>query len=378
MLTAIQTPLAAVEGYSSGRLAEVQRRGLELAARLRVEPQPALLLALAVASLSRGDFQTARRLGGGLRADGEREGDEVRVVGGEYLLGIAAFWNGEFATARAHFEQAVERYRPEQRPAHLLHYGLDPEVVCTSRLGNTLWFLGHPDAAGRARDDALTLAEQIRHPHTRGTALVFAAMLAVELGDAALVREHVAALTASHRELSRPPRVHRDALAGYVEVLDGRVPAGMARIRRSLDDPAEGEHAPGLHASMRRLLLAACVAAGDARAGLAAADRALEAGEPVRTWESEARRLRGEFLAALGAPGEEVEAELRQALQVARRQGAGMLELRAATSLLRHHLDTGGRQAAQARDLLASVLERLPDAAETREAFEAGALLTRC
>jgi hypothetical protein len=129
---------------------------------------------------------------------------------------------------------------------------------------------------------------------------------------------------------------------------------------------------------MRRLLLAACVVAGDARAGLAAADRALAAGEPVRTWESEARRLRGEFLAALGAPGQEVEAELRQALQVARRQSAGMLELRAATSLLRHHLDAGGRQAAQARDLLASVLKRLPDAAGTREAREAAALLARC
>jgi hypothetical protein len=139
-----------------------------------------------------------------------------------------------------------------------------------------------------------------------------------------------------HGEAARPPLdsaraesllayllLHRDALAGYVEVLDGRVPAGMARIQRSLDDPAEGEHAPGLHASMRRLLLAACAAAGDARAGLAAAHRALEAGEPVRTRESEARRLRGEFLAALGAPGEEVEAELRQALQVAGRQGAG-------------------------------------------------------
>jgi hypothetical protein len=55
-----------------------------------------------------------------------------------------------------------------------------------------------------------------------------------------------------------------------------------------------------------------------------------------------------------------------------------MLELRAATSLLRHHLEAGGRQADRARDLLASVLERLPDAAGTREAGEAGALLARC
>ena len=46
--------------------------------------------------------------------------------------------------------ESVDRYRPEQRPTHLLRFGMDLEVICASRLGNTLWFLGHPDAATRA------------------------------------------------------------------------------------------------------------------------------------------------------------------------------------------------------------------------------------
>ena len=180
-----------------------------------------------------------------------------------------------------------------------------------------------------------------------------------------------AVLGARRGELWRPTRVSSDALDGFVEVLDGRRQEGMARLWKALDDPAEAEHAPGLHASVARLLLGACVATGDAHAGLAAVDRALGLGDHVRTWESECRRLRGGFLAAVGAPADEVEEELRHALAVARRQGATMLELRAATSLLRHRAGGDPEQVSQARAALAAVVDRLPEPARTPELREA-------
>jgi tetratricopeptide (TPR) repeat protein len=376
LLTALPAPLGAVEGYASSRLAQVQRRGLELAGALGVEPEPPLLRSQAIASLSRGDFDDAQRVGARLRSGGERDADDVRVVEGHYVLGIAAFWEGEFATARHHFEAAVDRYRAEHRPTHLVRYGLDPKVVCWSRLGNTLWFLGRPEAASRARRGALTLADEIGHPSTRATALIFAALLALELRDPGAVREYAAALEATHGEQMRPTRVGADALGGYVDVLDGREAAGIARIRRALDGPGEADHAPGLQASITRLLLEACVVAGDARAGLVAVDRALEGGDHVRTWESEIRRLRAEFLARLGASRDEVEAELERALRVAGRQGAKMLELRAATSLLRHRRRGGGGPGAgRARDRLAAIVDGLPDAGSSQELREATAIL---
>jgi predicted ATPase len=331
---------------------------------------------MAVASLVRGDFEAAQRVGEGLRAGGEAAGDDLRRVEGEYVLGIAAFWKGEFATARRHFEAAVDRYRAEHRPTHLLRFGMDLEVICTSRLGNTRWFLGQPDAAVAAKDAALALAAELGHPFSHATALVFAALLALDLRDPGAVRASTAALAVQPADQA-PTRVMAGALAGYVEVLDGR-PGGLARIGRALDDPAEGEHAPGLHASVARVLLEACVAAGDARAGLAAADRALAAAGNVRTWEAEARRLRGEFLAALGAPAGRVEAELEQAVATARRQGARMLELRAAASLLRHRLDRDpGRPAGPARDALAALVAAVPEGRDTPDLREALALLAR-
>jgi DNA-binding SARP family transcriptional activator len=377
LVTRLQAPLGVAEGYASDRLAEVQRRGLELAALAGVEPAAPLLLSMAVASLSRGDFEGAQRVGEELRAGGGDGGDDVRRVEGEYVLGIAAFWKGEFATALRHFEAAVDRYRAEQRPIHLLRFGIDLEVVCTSRLGNTLWFLGRPDAAVRARDAALALAEELGHPFSRATALVFAALLALDLRDQGSVRACSAALAVRPGDQEPPTRVPSSALAGYVEVLDGRV-AGLATIRRALDDPAEGEHAPGMHASVARVLLEGCVAAGDAQAGLAVADRVLAAGDNVRTWEAEARRLRGEFLATLGAPAGEVEAELEQAVATARRQGARMLELRATASLLRHRLDRGpGGPPGQARDALAALVAAVPEGHDTPDLREALALLAR-
>ena len=120
-----------------------------------------------------------------------------------------------------------------------------------------------------------------------------------------------------------------------------------------------------------RLLLEACAAVGDAGTGLIAADRVLGL-DNVRTWESEARRRRGEFLAALGDDGE---AELRRALEVARRQGARLFELRAAASLLRRRLDGG--QDRPARAALAAVVEALPEGRDTPDLREALALLAR-
>jgi tetratricopeptide (TPR) repeat protein len=377
VLAALPAPVGAVEGWASDRLVQIQRRGLRLAGELGVEPGPPLLHSLAVASLTRGDFQTAQQVAEGLRAGGERDDDDVRVVEGEYVLGIAAFWTGTFGAARRHFEGAVERYRPEQRPIHVARYGLDPKVVCTSRLGNTLWFLGHPDGATRARSAALVLADEIGHPHSRHTALAFAAMLALELGDLERLCDYAAMLGARRGELWRPTRVSSDALDGFVEVLDGRREEGMARLWKALDDPAEAEHAPGLHASVARLLLGACVAAGDAHTGLVAVDRALGLGDNVRTWESECRRLRGEFLAAVGAPADQVEEELRQARAVARRQGATMLELRAAISLLRQCVGGDAEQVSQARAALAAVVDRLPEPTQTPELREATQVLAR-
>jgi tetratricopeptide (TPR) repeat protein len=333
LVTAALAPFFAVHGFASPRLGELHGRGLELADALGVDPPAPLLRSLAMSALAAGDFERARHYAEQLRAHGERDASGVMVVESDYVLGISAFWQGRFASARRHFEAAVERYRPEDRGTHLNHYGLDPKVVCLSRLANTLWFLGDTAAAVGARDGALALADEIDDPASGSTARVFATMLALELGDDAGLRVFAEELGARPREHEvRPVGTHLEALRAYLEVIDGHARDGIARLRRALEQLGDAEHAPGLRGCMLRVLAAACAAAGDARGGIAACDRLLVT-SAAGLWRSEALRLRAELRAELGAAPEEVRAELEQALDVARRQQAAALERRAEASL---------------------------------------------
>jgi predicted ATPase len=93
-----------------------------------------------------------------------------------------------------------------------------------------------------------------------------------------------------------------------------------------------------------------------------------------RWWEAEVCRLRGVLL--LRQPGTspaEAEAWLQRALDVARRQEAKSLELRAAMSLSRLWQQQGKRR--EARDLLAGVYGWFTEGFDTADLQEAKALL---
>lgn len=326
LLSALPTPLAGVEGFASPRLARTQRRAVELARRLDVEPEPPVLRSLAMSNLCANEFDQAWAVADQLRLTAERAGDEGLLVESEYLLGIAAFWGGAFSSARTHFEQAIGRFDDEQRNEHLVRFGHDPRIVCLSRLGNTLWFLGRADEAGQARDRAVALATALGHPYSRGVTHVFAALLAVDMEDGAGVRTHATAL-GRDRDQARPNEIMTGAVLGLVAVLDGNPTGGIARVRSAIEAAGPVDHAPGFRAALLRLLVAAHAAAGDADGGLAAADAALGL-DGSGIWEAELRRLRATFLAATGGARTEVEAELSRAAGIARSQGAAGLQHR--------------------------------------------------
>jgi predicted ATPase len=93
-----------------------------------------------------------------------------------------------------------------------------------------------------------------------------------------------------------------------------------------------------------------------------------------RWWEAEVSRLRGVLLLRQpGTPQEEAEAWLQRALDVARRQEAKSLELRAAMSLSRLWQQQGKR--AEAYKLMAPIYGWFTEGFETADLQEAKALL---
>jgi predicted ATPase len=100
----------------------------------------------------------------------------------------------------------------------------------------------------------------------------------------------------------------------------------------------------------------------------------LVAATEERWWEAELYRLKGALLLQLPLPDlGQVEACLQQALDVARRQRAKSLELRAALSLSR--LWQGQGQHVAARQLLAEVYGWFTEGFDTPALQEAQALL---
>jgi predicted ATPase len=111
----------------------------------------------------------------------------------------------------------------------------------------------------------------------------------------------------------------------------------------------------------------------DARQALAEAHTLVEQHEE-RFWEAEVYRVRGGLL--LQQPGisqAEAETWLQRALDVARRQQAKSLELRAAMSLSRLWQQQGKR--AEARALLAPIYHWFTEGFDTADLQEAKALL---
>lgn len=298
LLTMLQGPIGALEGYSSPRLFATQSRALELTHELDVDPEPPLVRSLALTSVVRSDFEGAQWFGRQLAERGARTDDDVLVVESAYILGIAAFWQARFEEARNHFDLAIRRYRPDHRGLHLLRYSQDPQVVCTSRLANTLWFLGQGHSATAARDAALVVAEEVGHPYSRAVALIFAAVLAVDMADEAALRKYSAELDAM--ELESPQNtIAATAFRGYLDVLDGETETGIARIREAIEAIRAGQPAPGARAMTERLLMAAYQAAGDGKAALATAERVLEA-SGGHVWQTAVARVRQAFLAQSG------------------------------------------------------------------------------
>ncbi len=164
-------------------------------------------------------------------------------------------------------------------------------------------------------------------------------------------------------------------MQGWVQVAQGQDEEGLAQMRHGL----AALRATG--ASLRlpyylALLAEACGRTGQAAEGLTLLAEALaQVHNTGEAWmEAELHRLKGELLLSLSTDHQaEAEGCLRQALAVASRQQAKMLELRVATRLGRLWQQQSKR--AEARELLASIYGWFTEGFDTANLQEARALL---
>jgi adenylate cyclase len=239
-----------------------------------------------------------------------------------------------------------------------------------------LWELGYADQAQQRSAEALARAQQIGDPPSLAYVQLFGAILAQFRRDIAATNTHADALMTFATAQGLALRVECGRiLRGWALAIQGDAAAGVAHIHQGLG----AVHRIGLklyRPYFLALLAEAYGQAGQPEAGLAVLAEALTlvAATEERWWEAELYRLQGALLLQLLNPDTcQAEGCFRQALDVARRQQAKVLELRAALSLGRLWQQQEKRTAA--RQLLAEHYCWFTEGFDTADLQEARALL---
>jgi predicted ATPase len=320
-------------------------------------------------------LQTAGELSQQLLHLAHHQDDINLVLEVHMAMGSIALMRSDFVTACAHLEHSLRLCDRQFPPLSSSCENAD-RVITLTLLAQALWELGYADQAQQRSQEALTQAQQTGHPFSLGYARAFAARLSQYRRDAVATQAHAEALMTfgvthgfgSRVELGR-------ILRGWALAMQGDAVAGVAHIHQGLG---------AVHSKGRKvyrpydlaLLAEASGQAGQPEAGLTALAEAvtLVAATEERWWEAEVCRLQGVLLLQRSrADAGQAEACFQQALDVARRQQAKALELRAALSLAR--LWQGQQKRAAARQLLAASYSWFTEGLDTADLQEAKALL---
>jgi predicted ATPase len=263
----------------------------------------------------------------------------------------------------------------DQHRSHALLYGGHDPGVCARYTGAYVeWLLGYPEKALASIDEAVLLAERLAHPFSLDLALMWATMIhQIRREPEQVLRQarRAEALAAEHRLATpiSPIMLQAGALAAQ-----GKAVEALAQIRAA----SEGKQGVVTIFAFKPYALALLSMTqeqvGDHAAALEAIAEALAASKEsgARWWDAEIHRLKGMVLLSRRDP-EASEACFVHSKEIAQRQNAKSLELRASTCLARLWRDQGKVQ--QARELLAPVYGWFTEGFDTRDLKEAKALL---
>jgi DNA-binding NtrC family response regulator/predicted ATPase/class 3 adenylate cyclase len=384
---ALGAALQATKGYGAPEVEQTYARARQLCQHLGDLPRLSWILhGLQAFYYVRAELRTARELGAQLLALAERRPDPVRQVGAHMALGQSLLLMGDLATARTHAAQGERLYRTQQHRFRQAPYVVNPGGSCLQIEAQSLWLLGYPSQALRKSQQALGLAQELAQPYNLAWNLVITALIHQ------FRREHDAARTYAERVLTLAAEqgfpnwsAWGTVLQGWAVAEAGQVEAGQTHVRQGLAACQRLGSEIG-RPLVLGMLAEMCGRAGQAAAGLDLLATALtlidKSGEGV--WEAELHRLRGELLlrqATVQRPRTHAQVALaleaatclQRALDIARRQHAKSLQLRAAMSLSRLWYRQGKRP--QARALLAAVYDWFAEGFETADLQEARALL---
>ncbi len=295
---------------------------------------------LMLSNLVKGDLRSAGRFAQALMQSSEQHPDQPRVDA--YLAnGMVQMNMGRFDEARTLLERGVALTRPEFDEPHFFTHGQNPGIFCRSYLAHALAFMGRADDAIRLIRENVALAKarsrDARHIYTHVNALAFACRVYLLLRDNVAVNQLSGELISISR---RNSYAYYETIGtiqqGWAMATAGAWAPGARQMRDGLallEQTGTGLGARGFHVQLAEIQ----IRLGDKLEALNALDKA---GQPrglgTRAWDAEIERVRGEaFLLPPDAAPSAAETSFANAMTIARRQEARVLQLRAAVSQAR-------------------------------------------
>jgi predicted ATPase len=377
MQTSLGPLLMAVKGQACPDAKLAYTRARELCQQVGETPRLfPVLYGLFRFHLVRSELQTARELAEQLLSLAKRAEEPALLLEAHRNLGQTLYWLGEMSPARVHSEKGMAIYDSQKHCSHAFVYGQDPGVACQSVGAFPIWVLGYPDKALQNVHEALTLAQDLAHPFSIAFALVNASVLHQYRREVPAVQKRAEAVIELSTKHGFPQWLANGTiLRGWVLTMRGEQAEGIASINQGLVT-RRAKDLQILRPYFLSLLAEAYGIVRQPEKGLKVLVEALVAVDNTgeRYWEAELHRRKGELvLIQQGQKVGEAEECFRQAIEIASRQQAKSLELRAVMSLSRLWRQQGKRK--NAYELLAPIYEWFTEGFDTPDLKGAKALL---
>ena len=257
----------------------------------------------------------------------QEQNDSALMLGAHRSLAVTLYWLGDFETARQHAMRGLEIWRSKdvQSPVEEVHA---PVVSCLSYEAVSEWHLGDIASCQATIAEAISLAKKLNDTNALALALENAAILAFfERNPAEVDRFASDLIQLSTRHNFSHFLAVGAIYRGWARSASGNTAEGIPWIEQGIRD----FRASGAALNLPYFLALKAEALHLADRTSEALEAINEAGALAERFEqhycfAELHRLRGVFLAALGAEETAVEASFSEAIRIAKEQKSVSLE----------------------------------------------------
>ena len=260
----------------------------------------------------------------------QEQNDSALIIGACRALACTRYFLGDFESARQYAMRGVETWRSGNVPTHAEDY-ISPVVDCLIFWARSEWYFGEIASCHALMDEAISIAKELKDRNSLADALTWAAGLAIlECDPAEVDRLASDVIELSTRHNFSYWLAIGTVYRGWARSASGNAAEGIPCIEQGIRD---------LRATGAVLVLTTLLARK--AEALHLADRTSEALEAINEavaiaerfehgyYGAGLHRLRGVFLATLGAEETQIEASFCEAIRIAKEQKSVSLEKRA-------------------------------------------------